>query len=138
MLRSLVLQTCLLLSSIAAAQGQDGRPYERDFLLIDAMLEGIFSNANQSYFDRRVGRMPVHASYEVAIRREERAVHTFTLTATAVDGAVELSTYMRTGLPAIRSSCVSAKTRWQVARNLGMHLPFLKTIASGSISSGCL
>ena len=35
------------------AQGQDTTPWSRDLQVIEVMLPGFYSNANQAYFDRR-------------------------------------------------------------------------------------
>lgn len=52
------------LSQNAQAQGQDSLPAERDILVMQEMLGGYYSNANQAYFDVRL-KQPVadrHAS----------------------------------------------------------------------------
>ncbi len=69
MLRGILLLGPLLIAANALAQGQDSTPYERDLQVIDAMLEGFYSNANQSYFDRRTGSEPRHGALTVAIAR---------------------------------------------------------------------
>ncbi len=69
MLRGILLVGPLLLAADVMAQGQDSAPYERDLLVIDAMLEGFYSNANQSYFDRRTGSEPQHGALALAIER---------------------------------------------------------------------
>ena len=35
------------------AQGQDTTPWSRDLQVIEVMLPGFYSNANQAYFDGR-------------------------------------------------------------------------------------
>ncbi len=35
------------------AQGQDTTPWSRDLQVIEVMLPGLYSNANQAYFDGR-------------------------------------------------------------------------------------
>ncbi len=39
----------------ALAQGQDSTPAERNILVISELLPGIYDNANQNYFDERLG-----------------------------------------------------------------------------------
>ena len=41
----------------SVAQGQDTTPWSRDLQVIEVMLPGFYSNANQAYFD---GRRKVH------------------------------------------------------------------------------
>ena len=62
-----VLVSTALAPAFAVAQGQDTAPWERDIQVIGAMLPGLYSNANQSYFDRRVGRDVQHSPLEVSI-----------------------------------------------------------------------
>ena len=52
---------------VANAQGQDSTPQERDLQVIEALLPGVFSNANQAYFDQRGGNDVRHQSAEVRI-----------------------------------------------------------------------
>lgn len=69
MLRHVLVVASSLAAAGVHAQGQDSAPYERDIQVIDAMLAGLYSNANQSYFDRRTGREPRHAALTVEIER---------------------------------------------------------------------
>ena len=69
MLRHVLLIVFLLSAAGVHAQGQDSARYERDILVIDAMLEGLYSNSNQSYFDRRTGSEPRHAAMNLRIER---------------------------------------------------------------------
>lgn len=56
-----------LLPASVGAQGQDSAPWERDLQVIAALLPGDYSNANQSYFDRRIGRPVQHQAVEAQI-----------------------------------------------------------------------
>jgi hypothetical protein len=51
----LVIATACLWLSGALAQGQDGTPAERSLQVLAALLPGIYDNANQEYFDLRLG-----------------------------------------------------------------------------------
>lgn len=47
---------CIFSISLAVeslAQGQDSTPWSRDLQVIEVMLPGLYSNANQAYFDGR-------------------------------------------------------------------------------------
>ena len=47
---------CVFSISLAVeslAQGQDTTPWSRDLQVIEVMLPGLYSNANQAYFDGR-------------------------------------------------------------------------------------
>ena len=50
------------------AQGEDSTTAGRDLMVIDAMLPGIYANANQSYFDVRGDRDPKHRPLFVEVR----------------------------------------------------------------------
>ena len=43
----------LAYSGQSFAQGQDTTPWSRDLQVIEVMLPGFYSNANQAYFDGR-------------------------------------------------------------------------------------
>lgn len=73
MFRHVLLMVSLLMAAGVHGQGQDSAPHERDILVIDAMLEGFYSNANQSYFDRRISRESQHAALTLEIERSEDA-----------------------------------------------------------------
>ncbi len=72
-----------------AAQGQDSTPWERDLQVIGAMLPGLYSNANQSYFDRRVGRPVQHEAVEASIVTGNVGDEAFDLSLTAASGEFE-------------------------------------------------
>ncbi len=76
-----VVGVLLLLSSVTAfAQGQDSEPYERDLLVIDAMLEGLYSNSNQAYFDQRTDRPVKSRPLTMTVSRERAGRGTFAVT----------------------------------------------------------
>ena len=50
------------------AQGEDSSTAERDLLVIEAMLPGIYANANQSYFDGRGDRDEKHRPLFLDVR----------------------------------------------------------------------
>lgn len=54
--RSRILFACVTLAAAggAFAQGQDGTPGERNLQVMAELLAGIYDNANQAYFDRRL------------------------------------------------------------------------------------
>lgn len=60
-----------ILSAPATSQGQDGTPSERDIMIMAELLPGLYSNANQSYFDSRLKRPEKqrHASTSVKIEK---------------------------------------------------------------------
>lgn len=51
-----IATTCLALLVVtsAFAQGQDGTPGERNLQVMAELLDGIYDNANQAYFDQRL------------------------------------------------------------------------------------
>lgn len=55
-------------STTCYAQGEDSSTAERDIMVIDAMLPGIYANANQSYFDGRGDRDEKHSPLFVDVR----------------------------------------------------------------------
>lgn len=79
----------LILSLAAAqqsyAQGQDTTPWSRDLQVIEVMLPGFYSNANQAYFD---GRREVDNPQPRQNLLIETAPHGFTATLSAPDGSV--------------------------------------------------
>jgi hypothetical protein len=90
--RFLFLLSVTLSSFLAApqtvAQGQDSTPAERDIQVIGALLSGLYSNANQSYFDRRLDRDTRHAGWEVRVVQGEAGAESFDLVAVALaDGS---------------------------------------------------
>lgn len=91
MLRQVLLVAPLLAAAGVHAQGQDSAPYERDAQVIDAMLAGFYSNANQSYFDRRTGNETRHAALTVGIERSKDAG--FTVSAARVGGETRTFTW---------------------------------------------
>ncbi len=53
--RAATLLIVLFATPVAMAQGEDSTPFERDLQLVTTLLEGGFDNANQAYFDSRIG-----------------------------------------------------------------------------------
>jgi len=64
----LLLGLTTLLAQPCFAQGEDSTTAERDLLVINAMLPGIYASANQSYFDVRGSRETKHRPLFVDIR----------------------------------------------------------------------
>ncbi|MEM8814647.1 MAG: hypothetical protein AAGE85_02410 [Pseudomonadota bacterium] len=79
----------LCFSVNAYGQGQDSKPYERDFQVISAMLAGGFDNANQSYFDRRGQRETRHRRLHLDIVEVKGRPHHFQVTANWNDKPTE-------------------------------------------------
>jgi len=50
------------------AQGEDSSTADRDLMVIEAMLPGIYANASQNYFDRRGDRDEKHGALFVDVR----------------------------------------------------------------------
>ena len=69
----------------AHSQGQDTTPWSRDLQVIEVMLPGFYSNANQAYFD---GRREVDNPQPRQDLQIEAASHGFTATLSAPDGSV--------------------------------------------------
>jgi hypothetical protein len=67
------------------AQGQDTTPWSRDLQVIEVMLPGFYSNANQAYFDGRREVDNPQPRHNLSI---EAASHGFTATLSAPDGSV--------------------------------------------------
>ncbi len=72
------------------AQGQDTTPWSRDLQVIEVMLPGFYSNANQAYFD---GRREVDNPQSRQNLLIETASHGFTATLSAPDGSVVSEQY---------------------------------------------
>lgn len=69
MIRAVLLMGVIaLLAEPCFAQGEDSSTAGRDLLVIDAMLPGIYANANQSYFDVRGDRDTKHRPLFAEIR----------------------------------------------------------------------
>ncbi len=66
-----LLSFCLLFwaAELVLAQGEDSTPWARDLQVIAQMLPGTYSNANQSYFDRRTDAAVKHRSFQLQIDR---------------------------------------------------------------------
>ena len=79
-----VMLSFLLVESQAVGQGQDSTAAERDIQVIGALLTGLYSNANQSYFDRRLARATRHAAWEVRVARSKADSANFDLAAVAL------------------------------------------------------
>lgn len=91
-LPSLIILVISLLCGVCQAESQrpgtqkDGTEAARDLLVIEAMLPGIYNNANQSYFDRRLKHDRQHASFEVTIDRASENEPEFTVNLTTGSG----------------------------------------------------
>ena len=82
---ALVLTVCLPTASWA--QGQDSATWSRDRQVIEALLPGFYSNANQAYFDgRRQVALP-QDRHHISIKTLAQP-HVFTATRTNAEGAV--------------------------------------------------
>ena len=81
----LVLISCLPSSSWA--QGQDSATWSRDRQVIEALLPGFYSNANQAYFDGRRRAPEPKNRYNLSIEASEES-YVFTATRTNTEGAV--------------------------------------------------
>lgn len=94
-----------------AAQGQDSTVAERDLQVIGALLPGLYSNANQSYFDRRLGRETRHAAWEVRVSRGEAGSTQLDLAADALaDDAAGRHFRLRLVLDEDRSTVLALAT----------------------------
>ena len=81
----LALTVCLPTASWA--QGQDSATWSRDRQVIEALLPGFYSNANQAYFDgRRQVALP-QDRHHISIKTSAQP-HVFTATRTNAEGAV--------------------------------------------------
>lgn len=84
MLRKLIflkLATMALLTSAAAAQGQDGTRAEKNLQVLSAILPGVYDNANQAYFDRRL-KLPddaQHTGMHVEISKTDTNTPSFSI-----------------------------------------------------------
>ena len=81
----LVLISCL--PSTSWAQGQDSATWSRDRQVIEALLPGFYSNANQAYFDSRRQVPQPQSRYNLSIEASAEP-HVFTATRTNAEGAV--------------------------------------------------
>ena len=81
----LVLTVCL--PNTSWAQGQDSATWSRDRQVIEALLPGFYSNANQAYFDGRRQVPEPKNRYNLSIEASEES-HVFTATRTNTEGAV--------------------------------------------------
>ena len=68
---AVVLTIALMLSSLTMAQGQDSSTWARDQQVIAAMLTGVYSNANQAYFDKREKIKNPHARRSISITSDK-------------------------------------------------------------------
>ncbi|MDA9219847.1 hypothetical protein N9O79_03900 [Luminiphilus sp.] len=81
----LVLTICLPTTSWA--QGQDGATWSRDRQVIEVLLPGFYSNANQAYFDGRRRVPQPQNRYNLSIEASAEP-HVFNATRTNTEGAV--------------------------------------------------
>ena len=81
----LALTVCL--PSTLWAQGQDSAAWSRDRQVIEALLPGFYSNANQAYFDGRRQVAVPQDRHHISIKTSAQP-HVFTATRTNAEGAV--------------------------------------------------
>ena len=81
----LALTVCL--PATLRAQGQDSATWSRDRQVIEALLPGFYSNANQAYFDGRRRVPEPQTRYNLSIEASAES-HVFTATRTNTEGAV--------------------------------------------------
>lgn len=106
-----VTLSSLLAASQTAAQGQDSTTAERDIQVIGTLLSGLYSNANQSYFDRRLHRETRHQGWEVRVIRSETDAADFDLAAAALaDGSAGPRFRLRLELDQDRTAVVAKAT----------------------------
>ena len=82
---SLIWPLALMYPAKSLAQGQDTTPWSRDLQVIEVMLPGFYSNANQAYFDGRRKVNNPQPRYNLLI---ETAHNGFDVTLSAPDGNV--------------------------------------------------
>ena len=82
---SLIWPLALMYPAKSLAQGQDTTPWSRDLQVIEVMLPGFYSNANQAYFD---GRRKVNNPQPRHNLLIETADNGFDVTLSAPDGTV--------------------------------------------------
>ena len=79
---------CVVSISLAVeslAQGQDTTPWRRDLQVIEVMLPGFYSNANQAYFDGRQKVANPQSRHNLLIEAADNGFHA---TLSAPDGSV--------------------------------------------------
>ena len=79
---------CVFSISLAVeslAQGQDTTPWSRDLQVIEVMLPGFYSNANQAYFDGRQKVANPQSRHNLLIEAADNGFHA---TLSAPDGSV--------------------------------------------------
>lgn len=82
---SLIWPLALMYPAKSLAQGQDTTPWSRDLQVIEVMLPGFYSNANQAYFDGRRKVDKPQPRHNLLI---ETADNGFDVTLSAPDGTV--------------------------------------------------
>ena len=81
----------LILPALTMAQGQDSSTWARDQQVIATMLTGIYSNANQTYFDKRGKIKNPHARRDVSITSDKSANHFLVKTIASNDEKKEIT-----------------------------------------------
>ena len=81
----------LMLPSLAMAQGQDSSTWARDQQVIAAMLTGVYSNANQAYFDKRGKIKNPHARRSISITSDKSVNHFLVKTVASNDEQKEIT-----------------------------------------------
>ena len=88
---AVVLTIALMLPSLAMAQGQDSSTWARDQQVIAAMLTGVYSNANQAYFDKRGKITNPHARRNISITSDKSVNHFLVKTVASNDEQKEIT-----------------------------------------------
>ena len=84
---ALGLALTICLPTTSWAQGQDSATWSRDRQVIEALLPGFYSNANQAYFDGRRQVPQPQNRYNLSIEASAEP-HVFNATRTSTEGAV--------------------------------------------------
>ena len=88
---AVVLTIALMLPSLTMAQGQDSSTWARDQQVIATMLTGVYSNANQAYFDKRGKIKNSHARRSVSITSDKSVNHFLVTTVASNDEQKEIT-----------------------------------------------
>lgn len=83
----LVLGVACVVAQNVNAQGQDSQTSERDLLVIQEMLTGVYDNANQAYFDGRRGLDSSLRHGRMTVSFERTAETTFSMLLDRHDGS---------------------------------------------------
>ena len=81
----------LMLPALTIAQGQDSSTWVRDQQVIATMLTGVYSNANQAYFDKRGKIKNPHARRGISITSDKSVNHFLVKTVASNDQKKEIT-----------------------------------------------